>query len=84
MLSPVAGSEIVDWSVSERVVRNFYQWNGRYTYFVYLTFSVDSSPYVFHIDIEVLYLHETTSHRLVNIPVNKANMIPTILKDPKL
>lgn len=55
ILSPVAGSRIVDWSIFGTVVENVYEWNGQYTYFVYLTYSVNSSPYVFYIDIQVLF-----------------------------
>lgn len=52
-LAPALGTEIVEWSISERVIKNVYQWNGRNTYYIFYAHGIDKSAYAFYIDIEV-------------------------------
>lgn len=52
-LSPALGTDIVEWSISDNVIKNIYQWNGRNTYYIFYAHGIDKSAYLFYVDIEV-------------------------------
>lgn len=52
-LSPVIGSKIVGWSISDKIIESDIIWNRRNTYFVFVGYALDDSPYKFSVDVAV-------------------------------
>lgn len=77
ILSPSEGLKLTNWSLVPGKPLVGPKWNGRDTYFVYYSYGSDPEPWIFWIDIQVLFIF-IYYYRL--LPLNFVSMIVFINK----